>query len=119
MGAYCQIHNFRVVYDKMTSVSLGPFRDFYYFNLRPFNKTKIDTLRYSSLIYYVLIRFVVCPNGYNTTDAGRTCTDFDECVAQPCKSKNQNCTNIPGSYVCTNCITGYIDIGNNGTCFCK
>jgi hypothetical protein len=46
-------------------------------------------------------------------------TDIDECGLTPyianCTAQQLNCTNIPGSFVCTDCESGLIRV-ENGTC---
>ncbi len=40
-------------------------------------------------------------------------TDINECLGQPCDTLT-NCTNLPGSFNCTPCPTGYTGNGIDG-----
>ena len=50
---------------------------------------------------------------YGYSGNGTHCTDKNECNATPCSSL-VNCTNTVGSYVCSDCPSGYT--GNGTVC---
>ncbi|KAM9759324.1 low-density lipoprotein receptor-related protein 1-like isoform 2-T2 [Menidia menidia] len=57
-----------------------------------------------------------CKSGYEISQDGKTCKDFDECgVYGTC---SQTCTNAEGSYTCS-CVEGYLSQPDNRSCKAK
>uniref|UniRef100_A0A8C1XQQ3 Low density lipoprotein receptor-related protein 1Aa n=1 Tax=Cyprinus carpio TaxID=7962 RepID=A0A8C1XQQ3_CYPCA len=57
-----------------------------------------------------------CKSGYEISQDGKTCKDFDECTVYGTCS--QTCTNTDGSYTCS-CVEGYLVQPDNRSCKAK
>ncbi|XP_067287513.1 low-density lipoprotein receptor-related protein 1 isoform X2 [Pseudorasbora parva] len=57
-----------------------------------------------------------CKSGYEISQDGKTCKDFDECTVYGTCS--QTCTNTDGSYSCS-CVEGYLVQPDNRSCKAK
>ena len=57
-----------------------------------------------------------CPDGYESSDGGRTCIDVNECEADSPQCAAIACTNTPGGFDCE-CPTGWADpVGDGSRC---
>ena len=54
----------------------------------------------------------VCLEGFQSNDAGWTCYDIDECLANDTCHPNATCSNTEGSFYCT-CKSGFVGNGIN------
>lgn len=56
-----------------------------------------------------------CPAGYRLASDNRSCQDVDECSTGVCSGHNEICTNIKGSYKCTQkyCPSDYMNDPNH------
>ncbi|XP_064387611.1 adhesion G protein-coupled receptor E2-like isoform X3 [Halichondria panicea] len=56
-----------------------------------------------------------CRDGFNISDNGVSCVDFDECLVPGTNNCEQDCTNNDGSYNCS-CFNGYTLLSNGFQC---
>jgi hypothetical protein len=77
-----------------------------------FNTVGGDLLQQNDVANLLSFIFVECGTGYR--DTGNGCEDIDECETARCND-GLSCTNLPGSYECTDCPAGFLRQG--GICF--
>lgn len=57
-----------------------------------------------------------CLDGFEPGDDPRACDDINECEEglDDC-ARGTNCTNLPGTFQCSTCPSGYLDVNGDGT----
>lgn len=57
-----------------------------------------------------------CDDGWRSVDDGARCVDIDECdIGTDDCDDGVNCTNLPGSFQCSTCPGGYLDVNGDGS----